>query len=299
MDPGLTCQFIAGRNPDLLGNFLGISFYPEHPFFTKKHGTNSEHTPTSGTKVPTTTAAAEATHSRIIQIQPVETEEDVDNPDAVDPTQYNSDPLNIEITPKTLVNDSRNCGTSLGRSKIIEEVVNISEEDSSGDLDYDQEENNEVEMFDSYVSEGDDDPIRPDTPEPGDDKDHDEDHDDVEMFDSTVNEEDDTPEPGDDNSVKSISGRDQVEDNNVDDMFEVHNDDPEPESDPLGFDPDLELEQKTNTSEVKFEERNILPENEVSATSPRKSIRNRGKTLRLLKQTKKINLFKFHHNLIN
>lgn len=253
---------------------LGISFYPEHPFFTKKHGTNSEHTPTTRTRVPTTTAAAKATPSRRIQIQPVETEEDVDNPDAVNPTQDNTDPLNIEITPQTLVNDSRICETPLGRSKITEEVVNISEDVSSGNLDDDREETNDVEMFDSYVSEGDDDPIRPDTPEPEDDKD------DVEMFDSTVNEEDDTPEPEDDNSVKIISENDQIEDNNVGEMFEVHNDNPEPELDPLELDPDLELEQKINTSEEKLEERNIFSENEVSATSPRKSNRNRGKTLK-------------------
>ena len=252
---------------------LGISFYPEHPFFTKKHGTNSEHTPT-GTRVPTTTAAAKATPSRRIQIQPVETEEDVDNPDAVNPTQDNTDPLNIEITPQTLVNDSRNCGTPLGRSKITDKVVIISEDVSSGNLDDDREETNDVEMFDSYVSEGDDDPIRPDTPEPEDDKD------DVEMFDSTVNEEDDTPEPEDDNSVKIISENDQIEDNNAGEMFEVHNDNPEPELDPLELDPDLEQEQKINTSEEKLEEKNIFSENEVSATSPRKSNRNRGKTLK-------------------
>ena len=91
--------------------------------------------------VPRATVAAEATPSRRIQINPVETEEDVDNPDAVDPTQDNSDPLNIEIiTHKTPENDSRNCGTPLGRSKIIEEVVNKIEDISSGDLDDDQEE---------------------------------------------------------------------------------------------------------------------------------------------------------------
>lgn len=253
-----------GEVPIYLEFCLGISFYPEHPFFFKKHGTNSEHTPTTGTRVPTTTAAAKATPYRRIQIQPVETEEDVDNPDAVDPTQDYTDPLNIEITPQTLVNDSRNCETP------PEEVVNISEDVSPENLDDDRKETNDVEMFDSYVSEGDDDPIRPDTPEPGDD------NDDVEMFDSTVNEEDDTPEPEDDNSVKMISENDQVEDNNVGEMF----DDPEPELDPLGLDPDLELEQKTNTSEEKLEERNMFAENEVSATSPRKSLRNQGKTLK-------------------